>query len=125
MVEQENSAIENIVTENKTPFQKFMSAIPQALSSTSYQIFMIILFLYLFVYAGIETFFLKNPNAVSQNAQLILGNETNVSSALGSAIAAGAGLTALKHSRKTHRLQEETHRLIRELHLARKDNDGN
>jgi hypothetical protein len=112
----------------KTRMDTVLGKLPNLLSSKPVIIFGIVLFCYLFLYAGIASLF-GHPGAVSANTQLILGNYTNVSSSVGAGIAAGAGLTLLKRQTRTHRLTlaahdaaleakslaEETHRI---LHLA-------
>jgi hypothetical protein len=112
----------------KSGMDRFLGKLPNVLSSKPVIIFGIILFCYLFLYAGIASL-LGHAGAVSANTQLILGNYTNVSSSVGAGIAAGAGLTLLKRQNRSHRLTvaahdaaleakslaEETHRI---LHLA-------
>jgi hypothetical protein len=112
----------------KSKMDKVLGRLPSLLSSKPVIIFGIILFFYLFVFAGIASL-LGHSDAVTANTQLILGNYTNVSSSVGAGIAAGAGLTLLKRQNKAHRLAlaahdaaieakglaEDTHRL---LHLA-------
>jgi hypothetical protein len=112
----------------KSGMDKVLGRLPNLLSSKPVIIFGIVLFCYLFLYAGIASL-LGHPGAVSANTQLILGNYTNVSSSVGAGIAAGAGLTLLKRQSRAHRvavaahdaaieakgLAEETHRI---LHLA-------
>jgi hypothetical protein len=112
----------------KSGMDKVLGRLPNLLSSKPVIIFGIVLFCYLFLYAGIASL-LGHPGAVSANTQLILGNYTNVSSSVGAGIAAGAGLTLLKRQNRAHRLAmaahdaaieakglaEETHRI---LHLA-------
>jgi hypothetical protein len=104
---------------------RFLGKLPNVLSSKPVIIFGIILFCYLFVFAGIASL-LGHAGAVSANTQLILGNYTNVSSSVGAGIAAGAGLTLLKRQNRAHRLTvaahdaaleakalaEETHRIL-------------
>ncbi|MGH3275526.1 MAG: hypothetical protein ACRDNZ_14540 [Streptosporangiaceae bacterium] len=110
----------------KSRLDRVLGRLPGILSSKPVIIFGILLFCYLFLYAGIATL-LGHPGAVSANTQLILGNYTNVSSSVGAGIAAGAGLTLLKRQRKVHRismaahnaamdakaLAEQTHHLLR------------
>jgi hypothetical protein len=112
----------------KSRMDSLLGKLPNLLSSKPVIIFGIILFCYLFLYAGIASL-LGHSGAVSANTQLILGNYTNVSSSVGAGIAAGAGLTLLKRQSRAHRvamaahdaaleartLAEETHRI---LHLA-------
>ena len=109
----------------KSGMDRFLGKLPNVLSSKPVIIFGIILFCYLFLYAGIASL-LGHAGAVSANTQLILGNYTNVSSSVGAGIAAGAGLTLLKRQNRTHRLTvaahdaaleakalaEETHRIL-------------
>jgi hypothetical protein len=109
----------------KSGLDRFLGKLPNVLSSKPVIIFGIILFCYLFLYAGIASL-LGHAGAVSANTQLILGNYTNVSSSVGAGIAAGAGLTLLKRQNRTHRLTvaahdaaleakalaEETHRIL-------------
>jgi hypothetical protein len=110
----------------KSGMDRLLGKLPNVLSSKPVIIFGIILFCYLFLYAGISSL-LGHAGAVSANTQLILGNYTNVSSSVGAGIAAGAGLTLLKRQNRTHRLTvaahdaaleaktlaEETHRIVR------------
>jgi hypothetical protein len=109
----------------KSGLDRFLGKLPNVLSSKPVIIFGIILFCYLFVFAGIASL-LGHAGAVSANTQLILGNYTNVSSSVGAGIAAGAGLTLLKRQNRAHRLTvaahdaaleakalaEETHRIL-------------
>jgi hypothetical protein len=109
----------------KSGLDRFLGKLPNVLSSKPVIIFGIVLFCYLFLYAGIASL-LGHAGAVSANTQLILGNYTNVSSSVGAGIAAGAGLTLLKRQNRTHRLTvaahdaaleakalaEETHRIL-------------
>ena len=109
----------------KSGMDRFLGKLPNVLSSKPVIIFGIILFCYLFLYAGIASL-LGHAGAVSANTQLILGNYTNVSSSVGAGIAAGAGLTLLKRQNRTHKLTvaahdaaleakalaEETHRIL-------------
>ena len=106
-----------------------LGRLPYLLSSRIVILFGILLFFYLFVFAGLATLF-GHPDAVSTNTQLIFGNYTNVTSSVGAGIAAGASLTLLKHHRRAHRLSQaaldtaqearnlaqETHRLLHSLH---------
>jgi hypothetical protein len=109
----------------KSGLERLLGRLPGILSSKPVIIFGILLFCYLFVYAGIASL-LGHAGAVSANTQLILGNYTNVSSSVGAGIAAGAGLTLLKRQNRVHRLTvaahdaaleakslaEETHRIL-------------
>jgi hypothetical protein len=106
-----------------------LGRLPYLLSSRAIILFGILLFFYLFVFAGLATLF-GHPDAVSTNTQLIFGNYTNVTSSVGAGIAAGASLTLLTHQRRAHRVAQaaldaahearsfaqETHRLLHSLH---------
>ena len=92
----------------KSRMDRVLGRLPNVLSSKPVIIFGILLFCYLFLYAGIASL-LGHAGAVSANTQLILGNYTNVSSSVGAGIAAGAGLTLLKRQRRTHRLTVAAH----------------
>ena len=106
-----------------------LGRLPYLLSSRIVILFGILLFFYLFVFAGLATLF-GHPGAVSTNTQLIFGNYTNVTSSVGAGIAAGASLTLLAHHRRGHRISQaaldaaqdardialETHRLLHSLH---------
>jgi hypothetical protein len=108
---------------------RLLGRLPYLLSSRPVIVFGILLFFYLFVFAGITTI-LGHPGAVSTNSQLIFGNYTNVTSSVGAGIAAGASLTLLKHQRHAHHVAQsaldaahearafaqETHRLLHTLH---------
>ncbi|MEO8887824.1 MAG: hypothetical protein ABI429_00795 [Jatrophihabitantaceae bacterium] len=89
-------------------FALILGRLPNLLSSKPVIVFGILLFFYLFVFAGLATL-LGHPAAVSTNIQLILGNYTNVSSSVGAGIAAGASLTLVKKQRHAHRLAEAAH----------------
>jgi hypothetical protein len=113
----------------RSPLARALGRLPYLLSSRPIILFGIVLFFYLFVFAGIATL-LGHPDAVSANTQLILGNYTNVTSSVGAGIAAGASLTLLKRRRRDHRVAraalsaahearsfaQETHRLVHSLH---------
>ena len=99
----------------KSKLDIFLAKLGPIGGSKPFLFFMIFLFLYLFVYAGIGVL-AGNPTLVSATNQLILGNFTNVASALFAGIAAGASLTLVKHSHRRNVLAEESHRLTREMH---------
>jgi hypothetical protein len=110
----------------KSGVDRILGRLPGLLSSKPVIVFGILLFCYLFLFAGIASL-LGHSGAVSANTQLILGNYTNVSSSVGAGIAAGAGVAILKRQRRAHRITmaahdaameakaiaEETHRLLR------------
>jgi hypothetical protein len=113
----------------QSKFAELLGKLPNLLSSRPVILFGILLFFYLFIFAGIATL-AGHPGAVSTNTQLILGNYTNVSSSVGAGIAAGASLTLVKHQRRAHRIAlaahdaafearafaQETHQLLHLLH---------
>ena len=100
--------------------QRAMDAIPRLLSSKAHIVFLGLLGLWLIVVPllpGTKSF---RPSAT---AELIGGNWTNVSSAIGACIAAGAGLAihhkvrALHHEMRQDRIKaEQSHLLIEQLH---------
>jgi hypothetical protein len=104
----------------KSGMERLLGRLPGLLSSKPVIIFGIILFFYLFVFAGIESL-LGHPTAVTANTQLILGNYTNVSSSVGAGIAAGAGLTLIKRQRHAHRVAMAAHRAAHDAHQAALD----
>lgn len=105
-----------------------LAAIPRALSSKPSIFIFIGLFIYL-VGFGVLGLFVKSLEP-SATIQLVLGNYTNVTSATGASIAAGAGLTTvattatvLTHVRKNNKRYEELkqshdelRRLVDEIH---------
>lgn len=99
----------------KSKLDAFLARLGPIGGSKPFLFFMIFLFLYLFVYAGIGVL-AGNPTLVSATNQLILGNFTNVASALFAGIAAGASLTLVKHSHRRNLLAEESHRMTKEMH---------
>ncbi|MEU6582765.1 hypothetical protein [Nocardia sp. NPDC046763] len=95
--------------------RRALDQLPALLASTPVIVLGVGLFGYLVVFAGIATL-LGHPDAVSTNAQLILGNYTNVSSSVGAGVAAGASVHAARRHRRTHALMREAHRLAEETH---------
>jgi Na+/H+ antiporter NhaC len=91
-----------------------LKAVPRLLASAPAIVFLLLLFVYLVVIGLIGLFVpALEPSAT---IQLVLGNYTNVTSALGASIAAGAGLTAV-HELRTHRRKAHIfHEQIRALH---------
>lgn len=104
----EDGAVDQHGDAAESGFARLLGRLPNLLSSRPVILFGILLFFYLFVFAGIATL-LGHPSAVSTNIQLILGNYTNVSSSVGAGIAAGASLTLVKRQRRTHRIAEAAH----------------
>src|SRR5262245_4398363 len=91
--------------------------VPRILSSKIHILWLFVLFFWIVVWAAIS------PDSVSQRTELILGNYTNVTSAIGACIAAGGTLVAVKHLRKQSatqdarlKLEEERHALAKESH---------
>lgn len=79
---------------------RWLSKIPELLSSTPSVFIFIFLFVYLFVFGVIGLFVpTLEPSSTSQ---LIFGNYTNVLSALGAALAAGAGAVHAKRLKELH-----------------------
>lgn len=113
----------------QSTFGRLLGRLPNLLSSRPVILFGILLFFYLFIFAGIATL-AGHAGAVSTNTQLILGNYTNVSSSVGAGIAAGASLTLIKRQRHSHHLAlaaheaavqarafaQETHQLMHLVH---------
>ncbi len=94
--------------EAKSRMDKILGRLPNILSSKPVIVFGILLFLYLFVFAGLASL-LGHSGLVSANTQLILGNYTNVSSSVGAGIAAGASLTLVKRQRRAHKVVVAAH----------------
>ena len=98
--------------------KKFLAKVPVWLSSNISIFFFLFLFVYLFIFGVIGMFnawFAKNiaPNA---NVQLVLGNYTNVASALGAAIAAGASTAAHASLKKLHDKHDALTESVNSLH---------
>jgi hypothetical protein len=92
-----------------------LAAVPRLLASPPAILFLLALFLYLVVLGVVGLF----APAVEPSAtiQLVLGNYTNVTSALGASIAAGAGLTVLHETRQHHARQHAFREQVR-AHLG-------
>ena len=56
------------------------------------------------------------PGIASARIELILGNYTNVTSALGACIAAGGTMALAHHAKRESKLAEERHRVTQEVH---------
>lgn len=100
---------------------QFLEQIPALLASKISIFIYLFLFFYLVVFAVLTMWLpsLKNVQP-SANVQLILGNYTNVLSALGASLAAGSG-TLIHHSlstlyKKHDTMHEEMQKTIAELH---------
>lgn len=99
----------------------FLEKIPALLASKISIFIYLFLFFYLVVFAVLTMWLpaLKNVQP-SANIQLILGNYTNVLSALGASLAAGSG-TLIHHSlstlhKKHDTMHDEMQKTIAELH---------
>jgi hypothetical protein len=110
-------------------FKAFLQKIPAILSSTLSIAIFLFLFVYLVVYALISSVVPALQSYQPSNTmQLIMGNYTNVVSALGASIAAGTGAAAHSSLKKLHKRHDELKASISELHskldsLAANNND--
>ncbi|MFZ2560256.1 MAG: hypothetical protein WAW91_01335 [Candidatus Nanoperiomorbaceae bacterium] len=98
--------------------KKIIDKIPALLSSNVSIFIFLFLFVYLVLFGVVGLFsvwFAKNmaPNA---NVQLVLGNYTNVTSALGAAIAAGASTSAHASLKKLHDKHDTLKQSLDSLH---------
>ncbi len=82
---------------------------PRLLSSKTHVILLLALGLYLVVLPLVGV-------TVSAKAELIGGNDTNVTSDVGACIAAGGTLHLVGWNRRRRRLEEERLRLTKEIH---------
>ncbi len=94
--------------------RRLLEPIPRVLSSTLSVVIFLILFVYL-VIIGLIGLFVPSIEPTA-NVQLILGNYTNVLSALGAALAAGAGAVHVKSMKELHTKHDELTKSIDELH---------
>jgi len=94
--------------------KNFLDKIPQLLSSKISIFIFLFLFFYLFIF-GIIGLVLPHL-APSANMQLVLGNYTNVTSALGAAIAAGAATQVSNQTEKIHKRHDHLEKSLQELH---------
>ena len=98
-------------------FKAFLQKIPAILSSTASIAIYLFLFVYLVLYALISAVVpALQDYQPSSTMQLIMGNYTNVLSALGASIAAGTGVAAHSSIKKLHKRHEELQKAIEELH---------
>jgi len=99
-------------------FKAFLQRIPSILSSTASIAIYLFLFVYLVVYALISAvvpaLYAYQP---STSVQLVMGNYTNVLSALGASIAAGTGAAVHSSVKRLHKRHDELEKSITELHL--------
>lgn len=91
--------------------------IPDLISSKVSIIIYVLLFLYLFVFALFCTIIPFMEDLLpSNNVQLILGNYTNVLSALGASIAAGSGVATHRRMKKMHENNQTLQDTVDSLH---------
>jgi hypothetical protein len=94
--------------------QKLLAKIPAALSSMPSIFIFIFLFMYLFIFGAVGLFYKSiEPSA---NVQLVFGNYTNVLSALGAALAAGAGSVHAKHLKELNKRHDDLKASVDDLH---------
>ena len=99
------------------PFKAFLDKIPGILSSTPSIAIYLFLFVYLVIYALISAVVpALQAHQPSSDMQLIMGNYTNVLSALGASIAAGTGAAAHSSVKKLHKRHDELEEIIVQLH---------
>lgn len=95
----------------------FLQRIPALLSSRVSVMIYLFLFLYLVVYALLCTVIpAMHALAPSESTQLIMGNYTNVLSALGASLAAGAGVAMHKSVHDLHARHDALEKTIAALH---------
>ena len=94
--------------------QKALAKIPALLSSMPSIFIFIFLFVYLVVFGLLGLFLPKL--APSNDLQLIFGNYTNVLSALGASLAAGAGAVHTKRLKDIHKKHLEIEASLKDLH---------
>ena len=101
----------------KNTNHNFLDKIPNILSSTPSIFIYLFLFFYLVIYALFCAFIPQlSPFAPSNDVQLIMGNYTNVLSALGASLAAGTGVATHHHINRLHEKHDLLHETIQELH---------
>ena len=100
-----------------TWINKFLGKIPQWLSSKVSIFIYLFLFFYLVIFAFL-CFIVPSMHglAPSESAQLVLGNYTNVLSALGASIAAGSGVAIHSKINTLHESHQKLQNRIEELH---------
>lgn len=95
----------------------FLQKIPAILSSKISILIYLFLFFYLVIWALLgEVVPLLKPYEPTDTAQLILGNYTNVLSALGASIAAGTGAAIHTHVKTLHKSHDELMQSVSDLH---------
>ena len=97
--------------------KKVLDGIPRLLSSNISIFIYVFLFFYLVIWALLAKLVpILYATAPSSDSQLILGNYTNVLSALGASIAAGAGAQVHRSMKQLHDKHDELHQVVQELH---------
>jgi hypothetical protein len=91
-----------------------LSRIPELLSSRVSVFIFLFLFVYLFI-CGLIGLFFKSIEPTAQT-QLVFGNYTNVLSALGASLAAGAGSRHTKTIKELHKKHDTLQASMDELH---------
>lgn len=98
-------------------FDALMQRLAKMLSSKVSIIIYLFLFVYLVVFALLAALVpALSGIAPSADTQLIMGNYTNVLSALGASIAAGAGVAAHRSVKRLHDRHDALQKSIAELH---------
>ena len=101
----------------KKHLDSFLTSIPNILSSKISIFIYLFLFFYLVIFAFICMFIPQlSPFAPSSDVQLVMGNYTNVLSALGASLAAGTGVVTHNSMGKLHKRHDLLHEAIQELH---------
>ena len=96
---------------------KTLEKVPSLISSKASIILYIFLFFYLVVFALLCIVFPFLGDFIpSDRVQLILGNYTNVLSALGASIAAGSGVLIHEKVKTMHENHKNLHKKIDQLH---------
>lgn len=92
-------------TSSKSRLDRALAAVPVVLSSKVHIAWLFVLLLWIVILA------IPFPAIAPTSLELVLGNYTNVTSALGACIAAGGTVSLMKHARHQSRLAEERHRM--------------
>ena len=103
--------------------RRSLASIPRLLACTAAISFLVLLFLYLVVLGAIGLFIPSLEPSVA--AQLVLGNYTNVTSAIGASLAASIGAVGLGEVRKHREHASAFHAQVRDhLGLEHPDDQG-
>lgn len=101
-------------TKAMASLRQLLAKIPALLSSLPSIFIFVFLFVYLFIF-GVIGLFVPSLEP-SSSTQLVFGNYTNVLSALGAALAAGAGTVHAKRLKELHDKHEELQTSLQALH---------